>query len=372
MKKAIRQLDNPHFIKRIEIEGLLGKKNIIWDLDDVNVLVGHNGSGKSTILEIVKTALLGPNYLENSNGFFNKFDNVKVTLNNGIVVEADVANEAKNENNMLSIIRTMLQKRDTLKKSERKELEHVYNLLSEKKSDLGKLSSKKFIAGVNPFLSIDKNGNEKNNIFNFINIESISTFDMILLSKEEQDNNTDGESNYSQLDILINKEIVKLSRLILKTNTKTTEQYSLKTINDKIDILSLSRNNLTSIYSFIEKLNDFFSEEEKTFKLKDDGELIIDSHQRRILPKELSSGEKQLLYIFLKVVNSSDKPTILFLDEPEISMHLKWQQGLIDALRSINSSMQIIAVSHSPALIMKGWMPSMTDIKQITNIRGGF
>ncbi len=133
--------------------------------------------------------------------------------------------------------------------------------------------------------------------------------------------------------------------------------------------MSLSRDNLSSIYTFIEILNNFFSEEEKKFSLKDDGELTIKSGQKKILPKELSSGEKQLLYIFLKAVNSSDKPTILFLDEPEISMHLKWQQGLIDALSSINNSLQIIAVSHSPALVMKGWMSSMEDIKKITEIR---
>lgn len=192
---------------------------------------------------------------------------------------------------------------------------------------------------------------------------------MILLSKEEQDNNIDGENHYSQLDILINKEIVKLSRLILKTNTKTTEQYSLKSFEDRFDLMSLSRDNLSSIYTFIEILNNFFSEEEKKFSLKDDGELTINSGEKKILPKELSSGEKQLLYIFLKAVNSSDKPTILFLDEPEISMHLKWQQGLIDALSSINNSLQIIAVSHSPALVMKGWMSSMEDIKKITEIR---
>ncbi|ELJ8644989.1 AAA family ATPase [Vibrio cholerae] len=112
MKKASDwQLKIPYFIKRIEVEGLLSRKNIIWDLEDVNVLVGHNGSGKSTILELVRSALLGPDYFDYNGNIFNKFEHVKILLNNGSVIEATVANKFEHEIDMLEIVRKMLQKK---------------------------------------------------------------------------------------------------------------------------------------------------------------------------------------------------------------------------------------------------------------------
>ena len=40
-----------NYIKRIEIDGLWDRFNIVWDLrPDVNILSGINGVGKTTIL----------------------------------------------------------------------------------------------------------------------------------------------------------------------------------------------------------------------------------------------------------------------------------------------------------------------------------
>ena len=50
-QKVITMKKQAEYIKRIEIKGLWGRKNISWDLKpDVNILSGVNGGGKSTIL----------------------------------------------------------------------------------------------------------------------------------------------------------------------------------------------------------------------------------------------------------------------------------------------------------------------------------
>ena len=81
---------------------------------------------------------------------------------------------------------------------------------------------------------------------------------------------------------------------------------------------------------------------------------------------QLSSGEKQLLLILLKVFLMDKKPGILFMDEPEISLHVSWQQQLIEAIRKLNSKCQIILTTHSPSIFAKGWMNSLVFMEDLS------
>ena len=54
------------------------------------------------------------------------------------------------------------------------------------------------------------------------------------------------------------------------------------------------------------------------------------------------------------------------MDEPEISLHLSWQEKLLTEITKVNSLSQIIIVTHSPAMVMNGWLDSFVDIKNIT------
>ena len=42
------------------------------------------------------------------------------------------------------------------------------------------------------------------------------------------------------------------------------------------------------------------------------------------MPYQLSSGEKQMLIILLTVLVEDDQPYVLFMDEPEVSLHIEW------------------------------------------------
>ena len=84
-----------------------------------------------------------------------------------------------------------------------------------------------------------------------------------------------------------------------------------------------------------------------------------------LTPYQLSSGEKQMLVILLTVLVEDNKPYLLLMDEPEVSLHIDWQQQLIELITTLNPNAQIILTTHSPALIMNGWMDSVTEVNEI-------
>lgn len=63
---------------------------------------------------------------------------------------------------------------------------------------------------------------------------------------------------------------------------------------------------------------------------------------------QLSSGEKQIVSLFSKLYLESDENSIVIIDEPELSLSIKWQQMLLpDIMRSQNCKF-LLTVTHSP------------------------
>lgn len=76
----------------------------------------------------------------------------------------------------------------------------------------------------------------------------------------------------------------------------------------------------------------------------------------------LSAGEKNLLIILLTVLLENEEPCVLLLDEPEICLHIDWQQHLLEHIQFLNPNAQIILSTHSPAIVMDGWLDTVTEI----------
>lgn len=101
--------------------------------------------------------------------------------------------------------------------------------------------------------------------------------------------------------------------------------------------------------------------------IRTENEICFSQMGERILPWQLSSGEKQLLVILLTVLIEDSKPYVLFMDEPEVSMHLDWQERLVELVLDLNPNVQIILTTHSPAVIMRGWSDRVTEVRDITD-----
>ena len=65
----------------------------------------------------------------------------------------------------------------------------------------------------------------------------------------------------------------------------------------------------------------------------------------------LSAGEKQMLSFIC--YNAFNKDGVVFIDEPELSLHVDWQRQLFPILLGQKSSNQFVVATHSPFIYTK-------------------
>lgn len=106
------------------------------------------------------------------------------------------------------------------------------------------------------------------------------------------------------------------------------------------------------IDSFVKAINNFLNDKRINFQLGK-GFQILNPFNLELEASQLSSGEQQLLLLFCYVITARDKPSVFMIDEPEISLNIKWQRQLIQALLEITegSDIQFIFASHSMELL---------------------
>ena len=116
---------------------------------------------------------------------------------------------------------------------------------------------------------------------------------------------------------------------------------------------------------FQDIVDDLFTETGKKI-VRTENEIRFSQIGETLVPYQLSSGEKQILAILLTVLVEDNQPYVLFMDEPEVSLHIEWQKRLIDLCIELNPNVQIILTTHSPAVVMNGWVDSVTEVTDIT------
>ncbi|WP_373232503.1 AAA family ATPase [Escherichia coli] len=329
-------------IKKIKIDNLFGIKNIEWHLEDVSVLVGKNGTGKSTILNIMKSLLL-----QEADKGVHQCDFSEITMSDGTKIShkqiplnsaefqgffktiSQIVKEQSSKNKIKNIAKDKLE--DELKKIT--EIIEKINTPSP-----GRVIRTGFFQ-VNQKVAPDTEDNEHGKLL--IPFEYISTINMNANSLNEV-KSSDGNKT-TILDMEIKKEISRMNEFSL-THKELCEDIKKK---------------------FTLAINNLFLECGKKINFGNDMYFTSDIDGKKLNIKDLSSGERQLVYTLLKAAIAAFNSAILLMDEPEISLHLSWQEKLISTIKSINPDGQIIIVTHSPAVVMAGWMNSYIDIKDL-------
>ena len=117
---------------------------------------------------------------------------------------------------------------------------------------------------------------------------------------------------------------------------------------------------------FQDLIDDLFSDTGKKI-IRSENEIRFTQIGETLYPYQLSSGEKQMLAILLTVLVEDNQPYVLFMDEPEVSLHVEWQKRLIDLIVQLNPNVQVILATHSPAVVMNGWIDKITEVSDITD-----
>lgn len=99
-----------------------------------------------------------------------------------------------------------------------------------------------------------------------------------------------------------------------------------------------------------------------------EGDLIIEK-DGKIPFSKMSSGEKQLLILLVEALLQRQRPYLFIADEPELSLHVEWQRKILPAVQRLNPSAQIIVATHSPEIAGKyrDYMIDMDDVLDVSS-----
>lgn len=102
--------------------------------------------------------------------------------------------------------------------------------------------------------------------------------------------------------------------------------------------------------TFLSVINSLL--QRKELQINEKNELVVKTQSGKMFPlTTLSSGEKQLLIILGQSLLEEENVHIYIADEPELSLHVEWQEKLVSSLKSVNPNSQIIFATHSPDIV---------------------
>jgi len=78
---------------------------------------------------------------------------------------------------------------------------------------------------------------------------------------------------------------------------------------------------------------------------------IVNDQGFTIPIESLSSGEKQILIFLSQTLLQQGMPHIFLADEPELSLHVEWQEDLVPSLLKLNPQAQVLFATHSPDIV---------------------
>ncbi|RZB33941.1 MAG: hypothetical protein SRB2_03334 [Desulfobacteraceae bacterium Eth-SRB2] len=161
---------------------------------------------------------------------------------------------------------------------------------------------------------------------------------------------------FDQLGRLVSEEIDKESHEFIEWIINKPQIDRITRIFKIVDDYNEKVSNLFApVERFLSLVNGFFTDSGKNLGIDSVGWLEV--RQKDQDPKSiesLSSGERQIVVILahLFISEQMSRTGLFIVDEPELSLHLKWQEIFVDSLLEASPSTQFILATHSPSIVL--------------------
>jgi predicted ATPase len=338
--------------------------------EDINIITGRNGSGKTTILKLMWYCISGN--IERAIDEIS-FDTVTISTSKYILT---VEKSFQKENEFVEVSLKTFENKKLFKKKESIDEDSVVDEVNHLTVNLLKTSvffptfrrieggfsmtstprnrSKKYFKEGKEFYFRHANSDiekaleghaEKLSVFDHKFVSSISTNDIQRLVTTQHNKATLEVENYSK----------KLTDNIFEEikSYKNSSPAKGKALKDAVSTLDKINQNVTDFENVREKAFKSISVlskiivsifEHKGIQLNP--RVTLGDIDESINSDALSAGEKQMLSFLCYNAFFSDCP--FFIDEPELSLHVDWQRILIDIMIEQKSNNQLFIATHSP------------------------
>ena len=155
---------------------------------------------------------------------------------------------------------------------------------------------------------------------------------------------TNLKKEYSFINIVDSYEIKDIPSYVATRISKVANEEENFTMGQVRKKVFAEINGIFEILELDVKLSEISKDENSM-------PIFTDSSGKKFGINELSSGEKQLFLRTLAIKMLELENSIIMIDEPELSLHPKWQQKIVDVYRKIGRNNQIILATHSPHIL---------------------
>lgn len=177
------------------------------------------------------------------------------------------------------------------------------------------------------------------NIFKELHVQGDTSSLLSTFSQQAIDNKKKAQNNGKGSGLTFDEMLFRIGLFRIEQVVKKWED-----LQERLKTIFQQREKFQSI------ADQLFQRKKMSFS--ESNEMVFTSRSGKPLtPQMLSSGEKQLLILMSEALLQREMPAIFIADEPELSLHVLWQERLVGSLRTLNPNAQIISATHSPDIV---------------------